>query len=95
MRSLYEDGNNNVRPNTITYAKVLDVHARRGDIKDATKVWEMMKMDYDMGNANAKPNARTYTIIIDAWSKSNQQEFPFLALDLLKTIRSLYEEGNN
>ena len=63
-----------IRPNTITYATVMDAHARRGDIDGANEVWEMMKDDYfNSGNTNAKPNLTTYNILIDAHAKAKRK----------------------
>ena len=55
-KDVHNDGNENVRPNTITYSSVLDAHARQGDVDGAYEVFKMMKDDYQSGNKNAKPN---------------------------------------
>ena len=60
-------GNENIRPDTITYSSVLDAHARKGDVEGANEVWEMMKDDFHSGNKKAKPNVRTYNILIHAY----------------------------
>lgn len=71
-----EDGNKNIRPDTITYSTVMDAYAKQGDIDGANKVFAMVKEDYNSGNINSKPDIITYNTIIDAWSKSNNPNTP-------------------
>ena len=88
-----EDGNENIRPNTITYSSVLDAHARQGDVNGANKVFKMMEEDYKSGNKKAKPNVQTRSILIDAWSKSENQGAPIEAESLLKEMIDLHIKG--
>jgi len=76
-----DDTKKDVRPNMITYAAVMDAHARQGDVQGATEVFEMLKQD-----RNCEPNVQTYTILIDAWSKSNTENAPLEAALLLKEM---------
>ena len=72
---------------------MLDTHARQGDVKGATKVWEMMNEDHRLGNTNIKPNVQTYNIIIDAWSKSGDKKAPVESERNLKEMNNGYEIG--
>lgn len=59
----YQNGIEEVRPNTITYNSVLDAYARQGDISGATEILKMMEDDFDAGNADAIVDLRTFHII--------------------------------
>jgi len=87
------DDDNVVRPNAITYNSVLNAHARQGDVKGATEIFEMMKKDFESGNAAAKPQVQSYNILIDAWSKSNEANAPQEAESLLDEIVRMQSEG--
>jgi pentatricopeptide repeat protein len=64
-----QTGNENVRPNTITYNSVMDAYARQGDIDGTLEVWELMMNDYRSststtssgggGGGNGKNNTRS------------------------------------
>jgi pentatricopeptide repeat protein len=90
-----DDGNQQaVRPDTITYAAVMDAYARQGDVDGTNTVFKMMQKDYNSGNKNAKPNIKSYTILIDAWSKSNNHDAPKEASSLLMEMIDLYNKGD-
>ena len=76
-----------------SHISILNAHARRGDVKGATKVLVMMKMDYDLGNIHAKPDVQTYTILINAWSKWGDQNAPIESERILKEMNNCYEIG--
>jgi len=85
--------NEKIRPNTITYAAVMDAHARQGDIEGANEVWEMMKEDFNSGNTNAKPNLTTYNILIDAHAKSGHENAPSEVEKILSEINHRKDNG--
>jgi len=75
MLSLYENGNENLRPNSVVFNTVLNGYAKAkewtGDA--ATRVdtiLEKMLHLYKSGYDDAKPNQRTYTTVINALAKS-------------------------
>ncbi|VEU40279.1 unnamed protein product [Pseudo-nitzschia multistriata] len=78
------DTKEDIRPNTITYAAVMDAYARQGDAEGATEIFEMLKRD-----KNCKPNVQTFTILIDAWSKSNSEDAPLEAALLLQEMMGM------
>ena len=88
-----ENENNNIRPNTITYAAVMDAHARQGDVDGANEVWEMMKEDFNNGNTSAKPNLTTYNILIDAHAKSGHENAPAEVEKILSEIHHRKDNG--
>merc|ERR1712032_573170 len=88
-----EDGNNDIRPNTITYNSAMDAYARQGDVDGTKRVLAMMKEDYNSGNKNAKPDINTYTILIAAWSKSKNKNSPVEVEKILKVINDLHKSG--
>ena len=63
----YQNGIEEVRPNTITYNSVLDAYARQGHTNGATEILKMMEDDFDAGNIDAIVDLRTYNILIDTW----------------------------
>ena len=67
MLNHYQNGNEKVRPNMITYNSVLDAYARNGDIKGALEIWDLMNNDYLSGNLSAEPNIPSYNTLINAW----------------------------
>eukprot|EP00536_Pseudo-nitzschia_multiseries_P015858 jgi/Psemu1/43982/gm1.43982_g len=95
MISEYENGSKkgNVRPDKVVYGAVMNTHARQGDIKGATEVFEMMKKDFHSGNQKAEPNVPSYNILIDAWSKSNKEDAPKQAELLMKEMIQMHADG--
>uniref|UniRef100_A0A7S4APZ8 Pentacotripeptide-repeat region of PRORP domain-containing protein n=2 Tax=Pseudo-nitzschia australis TaxID=44445 RepID=A0A7S4APZ8_9STRA len=87
------EGNEDVCPNGITYASVLDAYARWGDVDGAMEVWETMKEDYKSGNEEARPVVYMYTILIKAWAKSVHPNAPQEAEKLLQEVLDLYARG--
>lgn len=85
----------NIRPNTITYAIVMDGYARRGDIHGCLEVFETMKKDYhENRNYSANPYMiRIYGTIMTAWSKSKLEEAPKESEKLMTDIIDLYSRG--
>ena len=88
-----EDCNKKIRPNVVTYAAVMDAHARRGDIEGTNLVFTMMKADYSSGNTNAKPNLFTYNILLDAWANSGNLNAPIEVENILQEIKKKIKEG--
>jgi pentatricopeptide repeat protein len=99
MIEQYEQtGNTSVQPNTITYSSVLDAYAKRGDIKNAKEIWDLMIKDYESGNRSARPEVQIYTVMIKAWSRAiSSPKFseiaPYEAEKLLKQMIDLYSRG--
>ena len=67
MASKANAGNEDVRPNKITYNSVIDAFARKQDAEGANNVWMMMEEDYKSGNPGAKPDLTTYNTLMNAW----------------------------
>ena len=93
------NNNNNavVIPNTIAYSTVMDAYAKRGDVDNANKVFDMMKNDFRSGNKNAKPNRVSYSTMIDAWSKcssNSKLNAPIEAEAVLLEMINLYSKGD-
>jgi len=102
MISAYKMTNNDkIRPDVITYTAVIDAHARRGDYEGAMKVFMMQANDYKKeDNIFAKPNIITFNTMINACSKSDRDDIPETAEQILTIIdvwhgRKDLQEGPN
>jgi hypothetical protein len=69
MLEQYDMGNNNVKPNTITYNSVIDAWANSKDPNAgirAEAILQRMEEQYKMGNRDVEPNTLSYNSAINA-----------------------------
>lgn len=78
MKKLYDDGNRNVKPDTITFNAIISAWVKASSKKndDPTLVkrvehyFQNMKALADAGHDDCKPDRITYSLLIKAWSTS-------------------------
>ncbi|VEU38006.1 unnamed protein product [Pseudo-nitzschia multistriata] len=90
-----KNGNDRIRPNTITYSSVINAYARRGDFYGALDVFAMQVNDFKRrGNEEAKPNAYAFNSLINACAKSKSEDMSKTAEKLLATMNDWYLRGD-
>jgi Asp-tRNA(Asn)/Glu-tRNA(Gln) amidotransferase C subunit len=98
MDRLYRSGNQDVRPDTITFNAVLDAWARSGDRMAAHRAEQILDhMDelYRAGNHGVKPDTYTYNTLINAHAKSSEKGSAARAEHVLQVMKQRYLDGDN
>jgi PPR repeat/Pentatricopeptide repeat domain len=97
MDRLYKSGNQDVRPDTITFNAVLDAWARSGDRMAAHRAEQILDhMDelYRAGNHGVKPDTYTYNTLINAHAKSSEIGSAARAEHVLQVMEQRYLDGD-
>jgi hypothetical protein len=98
MESLFDDGNDAVRPNAVAYTAAIAAWAARCDFCYAgdqaeSLLWRMMDQ-YKAGNIDAKPNAISVAAVMRVWSTGNEAEAPKRVEALWQWMKAHYEAWN-
>lgn len=75
MQDLYKKGYGDVRPDTLSFASVLNAHANSREPKSASraeKILKHMQSNYEAGNQRARPNTICFATVIKAYSRSRE-----------------------
>jgi len=94
MIDLFKKGTLEEGPDTITFNSVMNIYAAHGDIKGANAILDIMEDDFKSGNNDAKPNTISYSTLINAISKSNKEDAPRQATNVLKKMIDLFKKGD-
>ena len=73
MQDLYKKGYGDVRPDTLSFASVLNAHANSRESKSAEKAEKILKhmqSNYEAGNQRAQPNTICFATVIKAYLRS-------------------------
>ena len=94
MLERYENGDNNLEPDTICYSNLINVFVNCGNkYHDAERIlWEMVDT-YLSGLKNAVPTVRSFNTLLAVWSKSNFRESPERVEMILHRWRDLNRDG--
>jgi pentatricopeptide repeat protein len=96
MQSIYEDGNEAMKPTTVSFGAVLQGFARAGDTKRAEAIVEHMEklMNTD-GYGEMRPNTVIYNILINAYARSRAPGAIDKVLLILDKMKKYREEGHS
>lgn len=99
MLSHYRNGNENLKPNVVSFSTVINGWAKcaskeAGAAQRAGKVFKLMLNEFEGGNLSAKPNSITYCSLIDAYVKSRDAGALECAEDIYDDMFHKYISGN-
>lgn len=97
MQSLHNDGNENVSPDSFSFASVLNALANSagdGSAERAEKILQMQEQLYKDGNEKVKPNTICFSTVIKAFSRSKSPNAAERADSILRRMFEAHEEGN-
>jgi len=89
IEQIYKDGDENMKPDSITYYMVIKTFSRVQDSKSlqmAEKILQGMKITL--------PNEYIYLTIIDGWAKSDEPDADVRAESILNHLIESYKTGN-
>ncbi len=92
MEDRYARGENQLKPDTFTVNSAVRVLLRNGDekaMKEALSLQQRMVEQYGV-----KPDVMSNNILIDGWSKSETQDAPQKALEILCFMEDAYKAGD-
>ena len=96
MKGLYHQGNTKVMPTQVTYSILMTALARAGRAEEAeTTLSELLNTFNKWGNKAQQPNKFHFTAVIDAWAKSQSQDAPERAWNILLKMQRMARETNN
>ena len=75
MQTLYEEGDSDMKPETVTFNSVLQAFSvsRYPDAAEKCQsILDQMQNLYSAGNTSVKPDSWTYNIVMNAWSKQKR-----------------------
>ena len=75
MQRMYEQGCDDVRPDTLSFASVLNAYANsaeRGSAEKAEKILKHMQLLHKNGNDSVVPNTICFATVIKAYSRSRR-----------------------
>jgi hypothetical protein len=73
MQQLYEEGHKDVRPDTFSFASVLNAYANSNERDAATKAEDILRHMmtlHEEGNPSVRPNTICFATVIKAFSRS-------------------------
>jgi len=97
MQDLYKKGYGDVRPDTLSFASVLNAHANSREPKSASraeKILKHMQSNYEAGNQRARPNTICFATVIKAYSRSREIGAAEKAEEILDWMFDVYKAGN-
>jgi len=95
MTALTNEGRAHVKPDAMTYNTVLHAWSQSSDRNAPVKalgLLEIMLRLHEGGDRSANPDVMSFTTVINAFSKSKFPRKARQARDLLRRMKSLYEE---
>ena len=97
LTMMQASSNENLRPDIVTYATVIDCHTKCGDNASsrADELLRFVEGSYRNGDSLLKPNAVFYSAILQAWAKTATAQGASKAEGLLRRNLGLFEEGND
>jgi pentatricopeptide repeat protein len=97
MMEAYENGNENLKPDTVAFSSVMDGWARLSSVDKpecAERALKLLARMKRLEHEGMGPNERTYTSVLTALAKSGSWEACERARQLLAEIEAAYESGN-
>jgi hypothetical protein len=98
MKSMYESGNEEARPNLFSFVTLINSIVRSGAPGSAEKAETILFEMYGQYKAvptDVKPNTKLVTSVIDCWQKSGHRDAGDRAEELLNWLIEVYEnEGD-
>jgi pentatricopeptide repeat protein len=97
MMEAYENGNDNLKPDTVAFSSVMDGWARLSSVDKpecAERALKLLARMKGLEHLGMGPNERTYTSVLTALAKSGSWEACERARQLLAEIEATYESGN-
>jgi pentatricopeptide repeat protein len=82
-----------VRPDLVSYTTVLDSYAKRGDVENATELFNTMYQRSMSGEPHLRPNLASLTTLIDAWGRSDRPDRVVHAEAAFERIQELHRCG--
>ena len=96
MEALHREGNQNVKPDVISYNTVLKAWAKSG-VHDAAQkaqlLLDKMEMFAIKGIGGVKPDDISFNTTIDAWARDKSIDAPLRAQNLIHRMIELQERG--
>ena len=89
MQNAYLNGNDNVKPNTISFSTCINSWAHSKDMDGARCAQDLLELILELEqerDPTMTPNSITCNLILNAWSKSTSPNTAIRAQDLLYTI---------
>ena len=84
-----------LRPGTIEYNCVINIHAKKGSIQNAENLLVSMKAMTASGNENVKPDRRTYSSMLEGLTYLNRKDSLVRAETLFNEMLRLYMNGDD
>jgi hypothetical protein len=98
MRSMYEAGNEEARPNLFSFVTLINCVTKSGGPGAAEKAERIVFDMYDQyknGDTGVKPNTQLVSSVIDCWQKSGERDAGERAEALLNWLIEVYvQEGD-
>lgn len=95
MQAIYEEGNQNMKPTTVSFGAVLNAFARTGNATRAKDIVDHMEeLQDNEGFEEMKPNSVIYNTLINAFAKSKEDSALENALTVLNKMKNLRENGS-
>ena len=98
MESKYQQGNNNLKPNTITYNSVMNAWTQSNGgtlgARKAEALFQEMNERWRAGEHDLQPNVSSYNTVLAAWARSGTKCAYRKTEALLNQMWQDYEAGN-
>jgi hypothetical protein len=95
MKSMFESGNEEARPNLFSFVTLVNCITKSGGSGAAERaesiIFEMHEQ-YKNGNTDVKPNTQLVSSVIDSWQKSGGRDAGERAEALLNWLIGVYKE---
>jgi hypothetical protein len=95
MIQRYSDGDNQCKPDAVTYSAVISAVTKAEDLSRAAIRAEELLHEAISNYSNddeVKLNSSVFNTVIDAWARSGDKRAPSRAEKILKCMNQLYEE---
>ena len=106
MKTMYEAGNHDARPNFVSYVTLVDSMVKSGRTDAAEQAESIVRTMYEeytvgssttsgRGSDGVKPNAQLISTVIECWSKSGHTDAGERAENVLNWMIDIYQHSNN
>ena len=95
MCDMYKSGNQEARPNFVSFVTLIDAIVKNGDRGAAQRAEDVLKQmyaQYEDGNDSVKPNSRLITSVMDCWARSGARNAGEKAEALLDWMIEAYAD---
>lgn len=94
MRARAAAGQDDVRPDVISYSSAMHAWAKIGHAERAAQILDQMLQDYRSGNARAKPDVQCFNTVLGAFTRSRATDACLKAEAFLKRMQDEGIEPN-